>query len=232
MDAAGPPGESRSESQPKADAPLVSQTRESLVHRLAPVVLGAVLGVVPVIATNYLQSRTSLKQQQLDRRLTAAKEFSLACNKGMTAIERVHLTMWAIAGVLAEDEPRGKNSAKSKTDDNSSDTLVMQQMFTAQNDFFASLAELDAQRDIAEALFGLELKEPYIGTGPATEELKNPSAYLEATLKEQEVLAQSEDSKAFGRAMQRTAMDILKSEVAWASYCSDTTKLLAARVSK
>ncbi len=108
---------------------------------------------------------------------------------------------------------------------------ILQNMFAAQNEFSASLAELGAQEDIAEALFGIQLQAPYIGTSPTEADLKDPN-YLERKLKADTAMIQTTDPKKFFEVVQKRTLAILKSQGAWAKYCTDSNKALAARISQ
>lgn len=137
---------------------MASEKLVAVYEKLLPVVVGALLGVVPVITNTALQARTTRSQVLLTQRLSSIREFSTACARRVQVVKSVvFLSNVSDRGPWAPDVER----------------RILDRYELLDRELSESSVALQAQMDVANALFDTKLRGPdesEVGQLPLTSE--------------------------------------------------------------
>ncbi len=151
----------------------VSPTFKKLSLGLIPVMVGAVLGVVPVLVSTELQARRATQQRIVDRRLDAIRDYSSACHRVGLVGRRLLYVYEMVQGTILDKEFAGVEQVGK---------FAMDQLQTLIVETEAASQAFHAQINYTNAIFGTDLKTapppemPPIG--PLTEEQKKKVSEL------------------------------------------------------
>lgn len=127
------------------------------VEKLMLVVVGAVVGTVPVLVSTSLQARNTTRQRVVEQRLASVKDYSTACHRTIMVIGR-----FLMVNDMVKDLNTGPDSPLS--------AMVIRQMESVVPDLQEAFISLRGQVDYVNALFGPVIDMPVVAMTPFNEQ--------------------------------------------------------------
>ena len=131
------------------------------------VIVGASLGIAPVLVSSYLQSGAQRQQYLFDRRLGALKDYSSSCARAIVSADRL---------LELQEMVRAAGSKRSAAQE----SWEFRQLEIIRSDLASANIEGRVHRDVVNAVFGLDLKTPVDEVNESTGRGENQADLREA----------------------------------------------------